>query len=182
MIFVFPPAAAWGWLSLGSVVFETETRADAVTSLAPWTEAALRRRLEQDDKIASEIHCRQLLDVTGGWPLLVDEVFERSRRNPDIGPATAEIQAELDNGGPLARRLSEGLMLSSSPHASSVLNFVRTLEGVKPDEILPDLIDPTMAEHDSRATAEWLLRMHLLVSRGGQWTVDPVAVRLLALP
>jgi hypothetical protein len=177
VIFVFPPKAAWEWLQRGEEASSIEASLDGVISLRAWTETALRRRLEEQDKIASELHSRQLLDGTGGWPLLVDEVFDRCRRNPDVQSATSEIRAELAAGGPVAQRLGPALAVDAAPLAHAVLGFIRVMGNV--DEILPEYVAPGVTEADCLASLEWLARMNLVVSRAGRWSIDPIVSQVL---
>jgi PAS domain-containing protein len=180
VVFVFTPGPAWEWLRRGDEAADIEARLDGVVSLQLWTEGALRRRLEEEDKIASEVHSRQLLEATSGWPLLVDEIFQRSRRNPDVQTTTAEVKTELAAGGPLTERLATALGLSGIPLARATFGFVREMGDI--DEIVPDLVAPDATDVHCRAALEWLARMSLVVSRGGRWSVDPVAAQVLASP
>jgi hypothetical protein len=180
VIFVFPPGPAWEWLQRGDEAADIESRLDGVVSLRCWTEGALRRRLEEQDKIASEVHLRQFLEATGGWPMLIDAIFERARRNPDVQATTGEVKTELAAGGPIAERFATALAFSAAPLGGPVFSFIRDMGNV--DEVLPELVGPGATDAECRSSLEWLARMSLVVSRAGRLSVDPIAAQMLPPP
>jgi hypothetical protein len=82
----------------------------------------------------------------------------------------------------LAQRLLTGVGLDVAPPVRRVLQFVRDLEEVSPDEITPELIEAPegLAEEECKAATEYLLRMGLLVSHGDKLRPEPVLSGLLA--
>ena len=78
ILFVFDPESTRNWLSLSHQQRqEIENQVDVVTFPRRWNLLGIRQRLRQQDKIDSDEVCRTVLEATGGWPSLLDVLFER---------------------------------------------------------------------------------------------------------
>ena len=140
---VMGPASLVQWLALPVERREKlEALTDAVITPHRWNDVGIQPRLEQSDKLSTADVGRRLLEVTGGWPILLDELFLRSEGAHDPRPVAAALQQELrTSGSPLAARFHMALGIAHHPAADAVLAFLRR-EGEVPRELVtPDFVD-----------------------------------------
>ena len=119
------------------------------------------QRLEQHQKLHSQEVCENILEVTGGWPLLLDELFKVCENRDDPREACRQIQERLATPGmELNGKFRQALGLEVNAAASQVLNFVRQEDSVPSDMLSPEFIETAdlNAEECSVAT-EYLLHM-----------------------
>jgi hypothetical protein len=184
VVFLMDPRALWEWLGLASSrVKDLESRVDAAITLNHWNAAGIRRRLEQHEKISSDEKVNAALDATGGWPVLLDALLDRSHRRDDVQPAAEALNGALATAGnPLMQQFVGGLGLDVWPGIRPVVQFVRTLGEVGPDDLLPELIEsPERLDVGMcRRVMEFLSRLGIVSTREGRWRLDPVVARVLA--
>ncbi|MBV9357278.1 MAG: hypothetical protein JO023_17345, partial [Chloroflexi bacterium] len=131
-------------------------------SLGPWSASVLNTWLAAPERAELPAHgltMERLLNLTGGWPMLVEHLM-----HPPF---------EL---GPAARWLSAfGLY---EPRILSVLRPLAELEEASA-EMLGDILDPPLAADVGRVL-EWARLLHLArPGGGGRWRLDPVLARLM---
>ena len=73
VLFVFQPVSAWIWFGMPHAQRERlEAAVDAVEWIGHWSDGSVRLRLEQHGLFDAPDALRDVLNVTGGWPLLLD--------------------------------------------------------------------------------------------------------------
>ena len=185
--FVLSPEAAWSWLSLPLAARdEMERLADAALSPHCWDAVGVRQRAEQHELLGTERVGRDVLDATGGWPLLLDQVFDRCPRGGDPRDAAGSLQKQLQEPGNIVRtQFVESLGAQGQAPAWQVLNLVNTL-GRCDRETLVEMAEEASLSHSQGLVAvEFLLRLGCLrreLDAAGQENidVDPVVRRILA--
>lgn len=126
VLFLFDPAALLAWLALPTDVrAQLENRVDAVEAPRRWNEIGVRQRLDQGEAMDSPEVCRAILDATGGWPTLLDALFETVRPQSDPRPeAQAFAQQLRAPGSPLRAQFRMALGLEASPAVARVLTQI----------------------------------------------------------
>ena len=82
LCFVLDPAATWSWFSLsGADRDRLETLSNAVVFPRCWNVNGIRQRLSQLGKMNTDQVCQTIWHQTGGWPILLDELFARNDRD-----------------------------------------------------------------------------------------------------
>ena len=180
VVFLFNPESAWSWLRLSG-----DRRTDQADSiyLRRWDEVGIQQRLHDSGKLDSPEVCKKVLDATGGWPLLLDEVFQRCRNEDDPRSCTDDIGQEIARpGSSLSRELLQqaGLELQKEP-----LRVLQTLAnaGDVPDaelDTLSQLVegDPPLSPETCRAAVEFLHRLECIEESDGEYSAEPILGRV----
>ena len=126
--------------------------------------------------------CQQILHATGGWPYLLDMLFERCGPHDDPRPYVDDIRHGLtDSSTELAQQFlgSLGLQVNDS---TRVLEFIHH-EGKAPvDLITPELIggEPMLTPLNCNVAVEYPRRMGCLEAYEDELSVESVIGQLLA--
>jgi len=183
VFFVFTPAATWRWMRLPQEIRSSlEDRVDAAVCPRPWDDLGIRQRLNQSDKMDSGECCDRVRDATGGWPILLDELFERLASDNDPRPVAKQMKSELVSlDSPLAQQFlrSLGVEMESPPGL-----LLRELNALTKDqdseafteEFLCELLDeiaPGMSG-ESAAAVDFLRRMACLHETPQGLVIDPI--------
>jgi hypothetical protein len=185
VVFVFGPQATRDWLRVPEkMLVDLESRVDAALTLGRWDVPGLRRRLEQHGMMSSEQRCERIVDATGGWPLLVDALFDRVGRRDDPLPASEQIRTELATpNSTMAQGFLASVGLDATPEARQVARFVREFREVGPDEMSAEVIEGAvhLDDRECSAAVEYLSRMGVLQKSKGKWVVDLLLDRILGV-
>jgi hypothetical protein len=127
VIFVFDAAATAAWLSLSDTSREgLESRALATIVPGCWSLQSIHQRLDHHEKFDSEAVRHNLLQVTGGWLPLLDEVFQRGDKQLDLSEAITSVENDLTNSeAALAMQFRAMLGLDAPVAIRDVLRFVQ---------------------------------------------------------
>ena len=176
MLFLCDPPAIWVWLSLPQRQREElETRADAVVLPHPWNLLGIRQRLDQLGKLHSDEVCQAVFHATGGWPLLLDALFERCGSQDDPRPAVQAIERELaEPASVLGQRFRDALGLESHAAVRRVLDFVRHEDHVPVDLITPEWIggEPALDVDACTNAVAYLQRMRCIAVSSDMVSVE----------
>lgn len=185
VLLVFDPPSTWAWLSLPDPVRQDlEDRADAVVSPQQWNRLGLQRRLEEQDRLASEQVCHAVLEATGGWPMLLDSLFDRCGTHSDVRPTAEAISRELsDPASELATSFRRALGLDNNDLIERVLRFIAQEGEVTADLVTPTLVggEPPLTEQECRRATEFLARMGCVARRGDVIVADRIVAKVLGL-
>ncbi|MGQ4808464.1 hypothetical protein NKDENANG_01847 [Candidatus Entotheonellaceae bacterium PAL068K] len=187
VLFLFHPSAAWPWLLLPEGVrIELEEQADAVVAPHRWEPLGIRQRLEQHDKLHSEEICQLILQVTGGWTMLLDELFDRCAAQDDPRPVAQALQEELTHPSTeLAKRFRASLGLVGNEVACRVQEFLFR-EGPLPvdweSSELVELIggDSPLSTEACLCAIEYLQRVGCLVRHNNEMSLEATVRMVLA--
>ena len=87
VVFSLNPVSAWAWLRLPlDRRTEIEDRAGRLITPRRWDKQGIKQRLEQATMMDSPEVCQKVLDATGGWPFLLDDLFSRCGATDDPSP------------------------------------------------------------------------------------------------
>lgn len=187
IIYVLDPAVTWRWLKYpGSVRLRLEDKADIATPLRRWNIRAVKQRLAQQGKIHSEEVCLDILRVTGGWPLLLDELFARCNAEDDPRPAAAKLDSELnDPDSTLFKNFKIALGLGDWLEPFEVLKFIAEEKGIplglaEPKQ-LAELMhgEAEMSAEESEAGLTLIKHLGFIDTRENMLFVEPLAWRAL---
>ena len=186
ILFVFDPESTWHWLSLPIQQRQKiEDQADVSTFLRRWDHSGIRQRLNQLDKIYSDEVCRTVLEATGGWPWLLDTLFEHCATEDDPRPAAKTIEQELRNPhSSLSQDFKRALGLNENDVIGRVLEFIKTLGGgqeVPANWVAPENVDgsPILSQNECYAAIEYLQRLGCIDRHGDLLSVEPAVLHLL---
>lgn len=135
---VFEAAAMWRWLSLRAAAREElESRVDAVVTPRKWRLASIRKRLEQQDRPATEDICKEVLASTAGWPTLLEFLLlDVPNESPAI--AAAKVTAKLSkHDGELATGFWKSLGIDCSEAAGKLFAFLQSNPDLPVEYISP---------------------------------------------
>ncbi|ABK16484.1 hypothetical protein [Syntrophobacter fumaroxidans] len=186
IIFVFDPATAENWFAMNSEERdELETRCDAVVSPKLWSEDGIRNRLEQLDKLSSPEVSREIIRATGGWPILVDHLFQTSAKENNLAIPAAEMMKELSGvGSTLRGDFLNRISIGTLPGVLEVLKVFHEI-GTIAESDLSDLHllldaegDRGRAREDTLRAVDYLKRMRILHSAADGTVLDRVVKNL----
>jgi hypothetical protein len=179
--FAFDPSATWKWVLLpNDVRKENEDMADAWVCTRKWNLEGLKQRMAQHDKLHQENILKQILGTTGGWPILLEELFERSKKRDDVRPFLQDINSELRDTNSLLRKgFLASLGIQDSGPAKAILEYVQDLgdnETVPIDMIAPEYITggPRLSEDECSAGIEYLARLGCIEIQDEAVLMDPI--------
>jgi hypothetical protein len=163
---------------------QLEAKADAVILPRRWSHTALQTRIDRLDWRGTDDLCRVLIDATGGWPILLDELFARSSSQDDLRSVAKDISDELqDPNSPLAVRFRSQMAIDAFPEAHQVLNFLVQFEE---DSVPAEFVDPKSFPSLAQTAAtrdraiEFLQRMRCIAIDDDLIRVEPIVLTLLA--
>lgn len=181
VIFLFDAAATMTWLSQSHEVRDSfENSVDAIVIPQRWDAIAIRQRLEQHQKMHSDKICNRILEVTGGWPFLLDHLFKLSEVNDDPGPRIDEVEHQLlQEQSSLGEQFYGLLGIQDNSNALQILNFM-TQEPEVPLDLIeePDLV-PSVSKDECKQAVEYLLRMNCLELKEEVLSVEATVKRVV---
>lgn len=135
-------AAAWDWLLLAPADRQKyENLVYPVLYLQRWTLAGIRQRLEMEERRSSDTICHAIMAATGGWPLLLDALFDRSEREVSLLKPAESWQAHPCGGDEaLTRDFLSRLGLDTSPVVRKLLECVGSYGWMKQDDYTPSFL------------------------------------------
>ena len=182
ILFVFDPKSTWNWLSLSQQQRqELENQVDVVTFPRRWNLSGIRQRLRQQDKMDLDPVCRAVLEGTGGWSSLLDELFKRCGLQNDPRSAVDTIKRDLgDPDSQLSQDFKRSLGLSDV--TERVLRFVKT-EGDREKGISVEFVDPEfvngLSQSECDTAVTYLQRLGCIELQGDQLSVERTVFRHL---
>ena len=146
--------------------------------LRPWQDGFVRCWLDDNKLPCAPEYRAQLLEVTGGWPVLLERFIKR-RRNNEWQKRIEGMQNELAK--PSERKnLLRGFGIDSSDLAGEMLNL-GSLTSEYSEETAQDVADAAQMNVDAvRRRMEWGERLGFVTRTGAGWTFDPLVMRSLA--
>jgi hypothetical protein len=157
VFFVFDPIHSWEWLSIPKETREgLEGRLDSSLSLNSWNEEGLRQRLIQHDIIHSRETIREIMEKTGGWPILLDSFFDRCGAKDKPQEVIRQIWKEIDDhNSALSKRFTNAVGVSEVKKAKVVFDFLTSLgDSTSIDLITPRNIEDVLDQADSELSDE----------------------------
>lgn len=183
VFFIFNPLAAWHWLLQSTEQRKgLEDTADAVVITHHWNAVGIRQRLEQTRKQDTEDIIQQIQAVTGGWPLLLDELFDRCGKKDDPVPILETIKNELsDTQTPLHVRFRDSLGVDAHSQASQVLKYLLQEKEIERDFFTPDFMDAdkSLSQDIWDRSVEHLVRLGYVEKTTDIFRIDPIVYQVL---
>src|SRR5262249_43171734 len=143
-----------------------------------WDRGALAMSLDRDGLIATQANKDALLRTTGGWPLLVDEVFGRCWPRGELRTAITAVEKALSSeSDPLRRSFVEGLGIDAAAALPAVIDLVKQDGHIRVDDMEQSVLLEMPVDEFGRAV-EFLLRTKVFREEDGYLRVDPVVARL----
>ena len=181
VVFILDPEAVWSWLRLSADQhIGLEERADLIY-LRRWDEIGIQQRLQQAEKVDLPEVPQKVLEATGGWPFLLDELFRRCGSDDDPRSCIDALVQEITQ--PESQLAAELLEETGLAHQKVPLRVLQTLSvygKVKESELdtLSVLVEGDLALEDCLAAVEFLYRLGCIEKKEGEYSVEPVLNRV----
>jgi hypothetical protein len=175
ILLVFDPATTWRWVSMPrELQNDLEARADCSIQARRWNLAGVRQLVSQSDKLFLDDVCRDLLNKTGGWPLLLDGVLTDCGEENDPRPSAERIFQALESpSDKLRANFWKALGLDGSPIAGSILQQIQIEREIPLELLVPEFFGGASID-ECRASLEFLLRLNCV--EVGMDSVRPEAI------
>ena len=185
VVFILNPEATWSWLKLSEAQrIDRENRADPIYLLR-WDEVGIQQRLSQADKMDQSPVCQKVLEATGGWPFLLDDLLHRCGDDDDPRPYAEIIVEETCLKSELGSKLLQQAGLDPQTTPFRILQTLRECDKISDADIetLGDLVegDPPLTPEDCKVAMEFLDRLGCLEKRNGEYSVESVLGRVVGL-
>ena len=188
VVFLFEPATSWAWLkSPKCTALEDQVN---LIFLRRWDEEGIRQRLDQAGKLDLPECCGAVLQATGGWSLLLDELLRRCGDHNDPRDCVKTLGEEIDLpkselGFKLVQQIGFSSLEEEEPFR--VLQTLVEYKSKVAEEDLADLVefvkgDPPLSLEDCKAAVELLYRLGCLEKRDGAYQVESVLGRVVGTP
>ena len=162
LLFILDPVAMWRWSALPQDVRNRlETQVDSPIQACHWNLPGIRQMVSQSGKLYTDEVCRYLLEKTGGWPFLLQTVFQDGGEENDLRKVAKDIPERLksiSDSDNLASRFWEALGLKYWSIAQKVLRQIKSLKEVPVDLFVPEIFDGLEAGECQRSL-DFLLRL-----------------------
>ncbi|HAY22928.1 MAG TPA: hypothetical protein DCY27_12365 [Desulfobacterales bacterium] len=183
LFFIFDPLASWQWLSLPTNLRKgLEDAADAIVITRHWNAVGIRQRLEQTGKQDTEDILRQIQIVTGGWPLLLDELFDRCGKKDNPLPFLETIKNDLaDPQTPLHIHFRDNLGVVPHSPVFQVLQYLLKEEEIDRELFTPEFMDadPALSNDIWDRSLEHLIRLGCVNDTAATFRIDPIVQQVL---
>ncbi len=183
LCFVLDPAATWSWFSLsGADRDRLETLSNAVVFPRCWNVNGIRQRLSQLGKMNTDQVCQTIWHQTGGWPILLDELFARNDRDDPRDEAQAIWSELADTGSTLQERFVSNLGIDVDESVAHVVQSVAEGTVKTEDDIASEARHNGSSNPDVyRNAVEYLSQLECLSknSNTGNLELSPIVARAL---
>ena len=186
VVLILKPEAAWTWLRLpADQRTGLEDGTDSIY-LHRWNEVGIQQRLSQADKLDSPEICQKVLEATGGWPFLLDDLLRRCSGHDDPRSHAKTLVEEVAcPGSKLGSELLQQAGLDSRAESRRILQTIVECDKVSEEDLetLGDLVEgtPPLTLEDCKLAVEFLCRMGCLEKRDGEYRVESVIGRTVSV-
>ena len=186
VVFILKPEAAWSWLRLpADQRTGLEDHADPIY-LRRWNKVGIQQRLNQAGKLDSPEVCQEVLEATGGWPFLLDDLLRRCSDHDDPRSYAKTLVEEVAcPKSELGSKLLQQAGLNSRAESRRVLQTLVECDKVSEEDLetLGDLVEgtPPLTLEDCKLAVEFLDRLGCLEKRNGKYHVESVLGRVVGL-
>ena len=183
VVFVLNPQAAWSWMGLAEDErVKLENRAEPIC-LRRWDEVGIQQRMNRVEKLDLPEVCGDVLEATGGWTVLLDELLRRCGADRDPrGYGEALIADTSDRDSVVSQTLlREAGLTSQDDWPYRVLQTLAEYGGILDEDIesLADVIDPSRTHHDCSAAVLYLERLGCIERHRDRYQAEPVLCRVV---
>ena len=172
VVFVLKPEAAWSWLRLPAD--QRTGLEDRAIYLRRWNKVGIQQRLNQAGKLDSPEVCQKVLEATGGWPFLLDDLLRRCSDHDDPRSYAKTLVEEVAcPKSELGSKLLQQAGLNSRAESRRVLQTLVECDKVSEEDLetLGDLVEgtPPLTLEDCKLAVEFLSRLGCLEKRNGEY-------------
>jgi len=183
ILFLFDSSATIAWLSLSHIERkQLEKDMDAIVSPRHWNLDGINHRLRQNEKINTEdIIGKAVLRETGGWPILLDRLFDLCGEDGDVKPAIENLKKELEaSDSDMCKKFRKSLGLEVNELVYRIWEIVFQDPGSVPVDLIRDMIDPELEPENYNNAIEYLHRMGcIIMCDNNEIGIQPSLKRLL---
>lgn len=183
ILFLFDSSATIAWLSLPHIERkQLEDRTDAVVFPLHWNLDGINHRLHQNEKISPEDIGKAILHETGGWPILLDRLFDLCGEDRDVKPAIENLKKELQvSNSDICKKFRESLGVEVNELVYRIWKIVFQEQESVPVDLVHDIIDPELETEHYNNAIEYLHRMGCIImcDNNNEIRIEPTLKRLL---
>lgn len=183
LLFLFDPGATWNWLDQPADERKrVEDEVDVWTFPRRWDALGVRQRLTQRSLMDRDDVVRTILETTGGWPMLLDALFDRCGELDDPLPRARAIYNEVGTDSPVRESFLSSLGLRTCSLGVRLLDLLRDVGPASSADVaeLVQTEDPHLTLAQCTVALQHLERMCCLTLRDDCWHVDDVLAHALA--
>jgi len=161
---------------------QLEKDMDAIVSPRHWNLDGINHRLRQNEKINTEdIIGKAVLRETGGWPILLDRLFDLCGEDGDVKPAIENLKKELEaSDSDMCKKFRKSLGLEVNELVYRIWEIVFQDPGSVPVDLIRDMIDPELEPENYNNAIEYLHRMGcIIMCDNNEIGIQPSLKRLL---
>ena len=174
LFFVLDSEATWQWFGLPESKREAlENVVDTWVVCRHWDTFGIRQLLAKNEKVFNEEICELILDVTGGWHILLDHLLENCRNDDDPRPCAKLMRQELETKDSALRiRFLEAAGIRGHKEVWDLMELIAGEDSV-PIDLVSDLLPDLPADKCSRAV-DYLQRLGCFRLHEEELSVDRV--------
>ena len=165
-----------------------EAAVDSILICRKWSLRPLQHRLAQGSFVDSEPVSKKLIELTNGWPVLLDQIFEAEDDQDDLRPAAENLSSQLSDDD-CSHSFLEACGVNVDSSCVRVAELAYKLGGelvVELDkdgletvaELLP--ADQITAPQDVGRAIAFLDRMGCLEEREHEYLLDPILQKVMS--
>lgn len=186
IFFLLDAQATWSWLRLHKAGREKlENGVDTCLSPKRWNIEGMKQRLAKTSKLFAEDVCRSVVAATGGWPSLIDHLFELCGNEDDPRDCAERIMKDLlDKDSSLFQNFMQALGILEHPAAT---NLVREIISLQDAWVPLEFLTPSEQKEKTDEAPEgvdgileYLQRMGCVEVINEAVSIDPLVRKLLA--
>ncbi len=172
--FVLDPAAYWEWLKFDSLVRSELEGKGSVIALCRWNKLGIRQMLECLEKLSNEDTCDKLLDVSGGWPIILETILKRCGDGHDPRQVSDDIKAELLEENRLRSDFINGSGILTDIIIITVLKYLISNNNISQEYVIPDFINTKFTNEECLQGLKFLKQFGLIDQKDDVFSVEPV--------
>jgi len=175
VFFIIDPAAYWELIMTSSEIFSDLEEQGSIIKVARWNTLGIQHMLELTGKINNDDVINKLLQGTGGWPLLLEEVFKRTGRVDDPRFAVDSLQDEMKQTGKLRAAFINGVGLMVDTKVIEVYKYIAANDDITEEFVTPDFIESeqVLNEFECMQALRFLTQYGLVEDTNGIIKVEP---------
>lgn len=175
--------AYWRWISHDRDLASNLDEQGFVVPVQKWNLDSVSQRLDQLGKLNSTPVCEVVMEITGGWPILLDSLFHECGTSDNPKSTARSIAGQLrDKGSNLHSSFIAGLQIPDSAPVKLVLRSILSAGDVVPVEYInPKQIEggQDLTDDSCSLALSLLLQLGVVDQSDGGVKCDPVVSRLM---
>ncbi len=180
--FVMSPRVYWEFLRQDPDFAVDLNAAGAVVKVKKWNKHGIGQRLDHLFLLGHEDVKQAIVDVSGGWPFLIDEIINRTAKTREPQPAVQEVQKFMQTSPEFRDMFLRQLELPEYSAVEAVVQLLLAEGGIVPHElILPEFLKAPspVSKNECALTVDFLQQFGLVEMGNNEVMIDRVLQGIL---